>query len=124
MTARQETEGKITQKLHQNVAKAQEKQKKDFRKRHFIGEPQDLVQAGSYCWVKTQQRGKMGKKAAAEGPYKLLQWKNGRALICDAANKRWEVNASRVAPYHPLPKDRNKGTDEINPTEQDKYTLT
>lgn len=93
----------LKRKLQQNILKAQEKQKKDFRKRHHPSDPASHMPEGSLVLMWSPPTSKLHKHKATEGPYQLCEYLEGHshAVLSDAAGKRWKVAVTRLAPYAP-----------------------
>jgi hypothetical protein len=88
-------------KLEKNILASQEKQKRDFRKRHHVLRPDSVIQVGELCLMKSSQYTKMHKKLATEGPFYLVAYSPDykRAVLQDNDNRRWSVSVTRLAPY-------------------------
>jgi hypothetical protein len=95
----------VQTQLEKHVLARQEKQKRDFKKRHHHTEPTNQLTIGSLVLMKNPaaQRSKLHKGLACEGPYRLVDLFPSTnptlATLEDANNRRWKVNVKRLAPY-------------------------
>ncbi len=80
-----------------NMAKAQEKMKRDYSRKHALNEP--LVATDSYVLVKRQRKGKL--EAQAEGPYLLIAYRSNNtiAVLQDADQQQWTERTSHIQPF-------------------------
>uniref|UniRef100_A0A383VGW9 Reverse transcriptase domain-containing protein n=1 Tax=Tetradesmus obliquus TaxID=3088 RepID=A0A383VGW9_TETOB len=88
-------------KVEKNILASQEKQKRDFRKRHHVLRPDSVIKVGDLCLMKTSQYTKMHKKLSTEGPFYLAAYSPDfkRAVLQDNDNRQWSVSVTRLAPY-------------------------
>lgn len=88
-------------KREENVKRAQERQKRDFKKRHHSTQPADVMPVGSLVYMKCPASTKMSKNKSIEGPYRLVAYdeQQTRCLLKDAFGKTWPVYVARVTPY-------------------------
>jgi hypothetical protein len=102
---RQQQAEQVQTQLRHNILARQEKQKRDFKKRHFHNEDIPRLQIGSLVLMKnpSAQRTKLHKGLACEGPYRLVQLMPEdhptTATLEDAHKRRWTVSVKRLAPY-------------------------
>jgi len=95
----------VQTQLEKHVLARQEKQKRDFKKRHHHTEPASQLTIGSLVLMKNPaaQRSKLHKGLACEGPYRLVDLFPSTnptlATLEDANNRRWKVNVKRLATY-------------------------
>ena len=103
MSIRRLQSAQVEEKYNSSVQKAQDKQKKDFKKRHHSTEPADLMPVGSLVLMKSpaNYRSKLDKHKSLEGPYRVVSWDDRRVncVIEDALGKKWPCHCSRVTPY-------------------------
>jgi len=104
---RQQQSHQVETQLEQHILARQDKQRRDFKKRHHHNEITSELKLGSLVLMKnpSAQRSKMHKGLACEGPYRLVDLSPSSsptmATLEDANNKRWMVSIKRLAPYSP-----------------------
>lgn len=83
-----------------NILAAQEKQKRDFRKRHHSTQPSSVMPVGSLVMMKSPHR-RSKLHPMVEGPYRVVEYDatESRVLLADANNKTWPVHVSRITPW-------------------------
>jgi hypothetical protein len=100
MQQRESEAQRLQVKLERNILHSQEKQRRDFKKRHYTRDPSTEIPEGSLVLMKTQARSKLHKGVSREGPYRLLEWCRPDLTCCileDAIGKKWRCSATRVA---------------------------
>lgn len=109
MDLRQQQSQQVQTQLERHILARQDKQKRDFKKRHHDSAPTSELRIGSLVLMKnpSAQRSKLHKGLACEGPYRLVDLSPGvnpnMATLEDANNRRWNVNIKRLAAYSPSP---------------------
>ena len=99
---RQAVQTEITDTLRTNVQRAQNKQKKDYLKRHHsCTDPEDSMPVGSLVLLNTPATSKMHRCKAIEGPYRVVKFMEGKtkAIVQEAGGKTWPVATSRLTAY-------------------------
>jgi len=99
---REAKQKQMARSITHNVQKAQEKQKKDFLKRHLNNpDPSQAMPVGSMVLLKAPSASKMHRCRSVEGPYCVVKYIDGntRAIIKEAQGKTWPVATSRLSPY-------------------------
>lgn len=92
-------------KAKDNMLRSQEKQKRDFKKRHFNakGEPKDRIPVGSLCYMAmpSSLRSKLHLQVANEGPYRVKAYSDDQTMVWleDFYGKTWSVNVGRISEY-------------------------
>jgi hypothetical protein len=89
-------------RLQNNVLRAQQKQKKDYRKRHLPLDVEAYMPIGSQVLLNNPPKNKMAKYLSIEGPYELVRYSDEgktRATLKEARGKTWVVATNRLAPY-------------------------
>jgi len=105
MDLRQQQSAQVRSRLEQNTLARQDKQRRDFKKRHHHLEPTSTLKVGSLVLMKNPaaQRTKLHKGLACEGPYRLVDlFPNPNphmGTLEDANNRRWSVSIKRLAAY-------------------------
>jgi len=105
MDLRQKNSEQVQTLLERNILLRQEKQKRDFKKRHFNSDTIPKLKVGSLVLMKnpSAQRTKLHKGLACEGPYRLVELlpttNPTTAILEDAHHRRWSVSVKRLALY-------------------------
>lgn len=88
-------------KAFENIAKAQEQQKKDYkRRRGLLPKPCETMPEGSMVLMKVPSKHKLS--AGCEGPYRLLEYQSDtRVVLEDSVGTLWPCHVNRISPYVP-----------------------
>jgi hypothetical protein len=101
LTARCEVLNVAADKAFENIAKAQEQQKRDYkRRRGLLPKPCETMPAGSMVLMKVPSKHKLS--AGCEGPYRLLEYQSDtRVVLEDSVGTVWPCHVNRISPYTP-----------------------
>jgi transposase InsO family protein len=111
LQARSEAVNTAAEEALQNIRKAQEQQKKAYRKRRgLLPDPRKTMPPGSMVLMKAPASNKLA--AGCEGPYRVVDYHlidtskgsestPSRVTLEDASGKVWGVHVSRIFPYTP-----------------------
>jgi hypothetical protein len=91
--------GAIQNQLRNNILKAQEKQKKDYKRKYHSTDPAEYMPEGCLVYLQARKRSKLD--SPVEGPYRLIAYLEGHseAILEDQNRKRWTTTVSRLSPY-------------------------
>lgn len=91
----------LHEELRTNVQRAQEKQSRDYHKRHLhVAKLSTAMPPGSLVLMLRPSSNKLAKLSTREGPYRVIKYDKAEAncLLEDGAGKRWFVHVACVCP--------------------------
>lgn len=115
---RQQQAQEVAVKVEQNTLASQERQKRDFRKRHHTTNPAETMPVGSLVLMDApaSRRSKLHKGLSREGPYRVEKYSPdmSQCVLSDANQRVWSVRVERITPYsvdQPKPEPRAAAND-------------